>query len=262
MIDKGISYDIPQLVKPKGDGSKRQGYRGEAAAASDAASNRNAGRSDTGSASGRGDGPATGGGGDNNREQYSVKRTVTPKTQEVNIGPVGNVQGDTGLERQRKINEKILDTFKNYRPDINIPEFSKFPTLFNLGLNLFEKPLQKFSDFTTAKNREFFENVIRAGNIPGLNFANLTDLDIKQAYQDYMDDRMSGKTDAYGREINRDQGASGILQNLLMPLAPILESQEGITSIIPSQSFNYAYTPDRRIVIAPGTALGREKVTI
>ena len=34
MIDKGISYDIPQLAKPKGDGSKRQGYRGEAAAAS------------------------------------------------------------------------------------------------------------------------------------------------------------------------------------------------------------------------------------
>ena len=29
MIDKGISYDIPQLAKPKGDGRKRQGYRGD-----------------------------------------------------------------------------------------------------------------------------------------------------------------------------------------------------------------------------------------
>ncbi len=46
------------LVQP-GFGGTRQGYRGEAAAASDAAAGRDAGRSDTGSASGRGDGPAS-----------------------------------------------------------------------------------------------------------------------------------------------------------------------------------------------------------
>jgi len=57
MIDKGYYKDIPQLAKPKGN--ERQGFRGEAAAASDAAAGRDAGRSDTGSASGRGDGPAT-----------------------------------------------------------------------------------------------------------------------------------------------------------------------------------------------------------
>ena len=49
-----------QLVNPPMKGKKRPGYRGEAAAASDAAGGRNAGRSDTGSASGRGDGPAKG----------------------------------------------------------------------------------------------------------------------------------------------------------------------------------------------------------
>ena len=48
------------LVQP-GFGGTRQGYRGEAAAASDAAAGRDAGRSDTGSASGRGDGPDSSG---------------------------------------------------------------------------------------------------------------------------------------------------------------------------------------------------------
>ena len=57
MIDKGYYKDIPQLAKPKGH--ERQGFRGEAAAASDAAAGRDGGRSDTGSASGRGDGPSS-----------------------------------------------------------------------------------------------------------------------------------------------------------------------------------------------------------
>ena len=248
MIDKGISYDIPQLAKPKGDGRKRQGYRGEAAAASDAASGRDAGRSDTGSASGRGDGPATGGGGDNNREQYSVKRTVTPKTQEVNIGPVGNVQRDTGLERQRKLNEDILDKFKKTRPEINVPEWS-------ILTKILENPLQKFSDWSTAKNREYFENVIRAGNIPGLNFANLTDIDIEQAYQDYMDSRLSGEIDAMGRpridynlDDNKDKRGTttGILENLLLEniLSPV--------DTTPSPT-GFNYVPySNQVVIAPG----------
>ena len=50
-----------QLVNPPMKGNKRPGYRGEAAAASDRAAGRNAGRSNTGSASGRGDGPSSSG---------------------------------------------------------------------------------------------------------------------------------------------------------------------------------------------------------
>jgi len=50
-----------QLVNPPMKGKKRPGYRGEAAAASDRAAGRNAGRSNTGSASGRGDGPSSSG---------------------------------------------------------------------------------------------------------------------------------------------------------------------------------------------------------
>ena len=72
---------IMQLVKKK-KGRKRPGYRGEAAAASDRASGRDAGRSDTGSASGRGDGP----GRDDIREQAGVATTqglATPTTSQI-----------------------------------------------------------------------------------------------------------------------------------------------------------------------------------
>ena len=64
------AQQFKQLVNPPMDG-KRPGYRGEAAAASDRAGGRNAGRSDTGSRSGRGDGPSSA----DRREQASVART-------------------------------------------------------------------------------------------------------------------------------------------------------------------------------------------
>jgi hypothetical protein len=53
------AQQFKQLVNPPMEGKKRPGYRGEAAAASDKEAGRNAGRSDTGSKSGRGDGPAS-----------------------------------------------------------------------------------------------------------------------------------------------------------------------------------------------------------
>ena len=119
---------------------------------------------------------------------------------------------------------------------------------------------------TSRYNRDYFANeVLGKGaykETTKQDFEKMSRTSQESLYSGYMSGRQSGKTDAYGREINRDQGASGILQNLLMPLAPILESQEGITSI-PSQSLNYAYTPfSNKVVIAPGTALGRGKVTI
>jgi len=53
-VDKKIKYqETPQLVKSRKDG-KRPGYRGEAAAASDAAAGRDAGRSGPGAADDRG----------------------------------------------------------------------------------------------------------------------------------------------------------------------------------------------------------------
>jgi hypothetical protein len=56
--------------------------------------------------------------------------------------------------------------------------------------------LKVAANFNNTPNRKFFyENVIRAGKIPGLNYG---DEDFEEAYQNYMDNRMAGKTDAYG----------------------------------------------------------------
>ena len=89
--------------------------------------------------------------------------------------------------------EKALQNFYNTRPEISVPKFS--------ALNFFKGPLQEFSNFTTKKNRPFFEEVIRAGKIPGLNFGTVSEMSpeqLEKAYQDYMTNRMSGATDAYG----------------------------------------------------------------
>ena len=90
--------------------------------------------------------------------------------------------------------EKIFENFLDTRPKVN---------LFGLG-KLLEKPIQAFSDWNTAGNRRFFQDVIRAGRIPGLNFGTVADMtseELEQAFQDYMSDRLAGKTDAYGNPL-------------------------------------------------------------
>jgi hypothetical protein len=118
--------------------------------------------------------------------------------------------------------EQVLQNFYNTRPKVNIPSMGlsgMFLNLFNKGVN---SPIQKFSDFTTGKNRSFFENVIRAGKIPGLNFGTVAEMTPKQledAYQSYMSNRLSGATDAYGNPIggggNDDGGGIMDIYNLV-----------------------------------------------
>ena len=108
--------------------------------------------------------------------------------------------------------ETKLQNFYNTRPRVNIPNFGlsgMFLNLFNKGVN---SPIQKFADFGAKKNRAFFEDVIRAGKIPGLDFGTVAEMSPEQlenAYGSYMGNRMSGATDAYGNPIG-DQGGAGI----------------------------------------------------
>ena len=114
--------------------------------------------------------------------------------------------------------EKKLQKFYNTRPKVNLLGFSK----------MFEKPIQKFSDFTTEKNRSFFEDVIRAGKIPGLDFgtvANMDEEELEAAYQDYMSNRLSGATDAYGNPI------SGGNDNSNQPYIPINYNTEAAEEV-------------------------------
>ena len=135
-----------------------------------------------------------GGSGDRDdiREQYSVASTTgtSPKS----IRPPVDKTGP-GTAQQSVID--LLDKFKKKRSKVNVPGF--------FGRFL-KKPIQKFADFTAAKNRPFFEEVIRAGKIPGLNFAtvaNMTEEELEEAYQNYNRARLSGEIDAFGNPLNQ-----------------------------------------------------------
>ena len=193
-----------QLVNKPANG-KRPGYRG----------GRDLGAGASGAGSGRGMGPA---GGASSGGNYGGSRN-TGGGDSRNQGPAGgasaggnyggnvradNTYGGTRFEDQsyakteegrRAVNEakrkQELQDFLSTRPEVNMFGFSSF----------FKKPIQKFSDFTTAKNRKFFQDVIRAGKIPGLNFGMTTE-QLEDAYQDYMSSRLGGEIDAYGNPLN------------------------------------------------------------
>jgi len=190
-----------QLVNPPMEGKKRPGYRGEAAAASDKAGGRNAGRSDTGSKSGRGDGPARSGPtnnqvdtGDLGSEEANVKTNIA-----ANLGGSGT---SDAIESVNK-----LQNFLNTRPTVK-----RLPAIgpFGIVTNLFNKQFQRLSDFSTKKNRDFFQKVIGAGrlNLGGKTInletvGQMTPEELEKAYQDYMSARSMGEIDAYGNRITK-----------------------------------------------------------
>ena len=137
-------------------------------------------------------------------KSYDERVRTKDRPRSVDISPTGgvttsrdapdSVERDTGLERARQRNITKLDQFKNTKPPVKTPGPLKY----------IKGPLQILSNFTTTKNRKFFEDVIRAGKIPGLNFATLDDLtpeQLEQKYQDYMSERLAGNIDAYGNPL-------------------------------------------------------------
>jgi hypothetical protein len=143
------------------------------------------------------------------------------------FNPMSGVYAPTNMMFK---NMQTLDRFTKYRPDVpSIPGISN--VLNAIGLNV-PNPLQGLSDFTTAKNRDFFQDVIRAGKIPGLNFSTLSDMSDQQledAYQSYMTSRLAGNIDAYGNPIISTEGGSdNPLQNLLLAKQAAQEPQENL----------------------------------
>ena len=86
-----------------------------------------------------------------------------------------------------------LRKFKANRKKVTIPGIG-----FGKGL---EGIAQALSDFGAQFNRPYFERVIAAERIPGLDLTtimDMTDEEIEDAYKSYMADRLAGKTDAMG----------------------------------------------------------------
>ena len=217
-------YAMGQRVAKTLDGS-RPGYRGDDAARSSEGTS--GGRADPGNA-GRGD---TRGNIGNDRYSGAENRASNLQTYNHNIA--------TGQENKNPIGpvllndrEKVLQNFYNTRPKVNIPNFGltgMFLNLFNKGVN---SPIQKFADFSAGKNRTFFEDVIRAGKIPGLNFgtvAEMTPEQLENAYGSYMSNRMSGATDAYGNPIGNQSGEG--IQTIPLQYGMSSDEVEGIETI-------------------------------
>tara|TARA_R100000908_G_scaffold37287_1_gene17189 strand:+ start:23612 stop:24259 length:648 start_codon:yes stop_codon:yes gene_type:complete len=158
------------------------------------------------------------------------------------IGYAGNTGGSEGgndnnntaktsnLEDTRLKNIQTMDRFTKYRPQVTIPQSgiggmltSMVPSMLGFGnlfgsTNMLGSAAQKLSDFSAAKNRDFFQDVIGSGNIPGLNYATVSDMSDQQledAYQDYMSGRLSGETDAYGNPLSQEQDDNPLKQLLL-----------------------------------------------
>ena len=221
MIDKGITYEnIPQLVKPRKDG-KRPGYRGDAAYRSGSEQSKT-------SAGGQGNVGSTEsfGGGQGTDSSGKSEGAAGADYSAVVSGPY--------IDNKEKIEE-----FKAYRPPVNIPNFGLsgiFLNLFNKGVN---SPLQALSDFGASKNRPFFEDVIRAGKLEGVNFGTVSDMSpaqLEQAYQNYMSQRLSGDIDAYGNRLMTNDRDSAV-----QPITPITGMAAPIESGIASINTPYTF---------------------
>jgi hypothetical protein len=185
-----------------------------------------------------------GGNKDDTREQYAVARTTTPIDEEVEVGPISEPERDTGLERARQTNIALADQLSKYTPPpVTLPTLGPFSFLTN---TLLQGPLDAFNKFTAEKNIDFFQENVAGKYGYGYGI---------EDYEQYMDDRMSGKVGAYGNEnmgqnaINERSGGdnrqdvSGILEALIQPV----EEPE----VLPK---GFTYTPySNQVVIAPGS---------
>lgn len=259
---------IPQLVAERIDG-KRPGYRGDAAYRSGSGQSKTSagGQGNVGSQSSFGDGPSgpsVSPGGNNDvvmevldpvdmpglytkSDIESIPVTLKAPSVFDFVTPPG-VYSPTNMMFK---NMQTLDRFTKARPDA--PPLPGISTLLDaVGFDV-PNPLQGFSDFTTAKNRDFFQDVIQAGKIPGLNFATLSDMtdqELEDKYQDYMSKRLSGEIDAYGNKIISTGDDDNPLQNLLLAqqLAnfTVAEPQEnlqgGVAQLYNQYMTNLGYT--------------------
>jgi len=176
MIDKRMMYAEGQRVAKTMDGS-RPGYRGSDYG--DEAYSRGAYS------------PTSTGPDDRSSDLQTINHFINTGQEEKLLPP------QLRPPPELKPREKIFQEFLDYRKPVKGYGLTRI-----LGLD--KGPMQAFSDFNASINRPFFEKVVRAGKIPGLNFGTVSGMTFDQlenAYQSYMTDRMSGKTDAYGNRL-------------------------------------------------------------
>jgi len=139
-------------------------------------------------------GPSGGQGG--GRTDAGPNRTTATK-----IG-VGNINEKGKKTRSYKSDNP--DAFRN-RGAEKIKKGVKTPSvLINVGAKILSKPLQAGSKVT----RDFYtDKVLGSKNFKGqtkTEFLSMSATDQEKQYKSYIDNRTSGRTDAYGNDISRD----------------------------------------------------------
>jgi len=207
---KQMLQDGGMLVKPSTDG-KRPGYRS-------ARAQEVQGRTGYSSTTGK-QGPTDNRVDDRSSDrQTAVTKAATDRLgrQDANqmdstifYGPKGETI-DIGYQGPLNKREQELKNFLDRRNKVNLFGLSK----------IFTGPAQSFSNFSASINRPFFEKVIRAGKIPGLNF-DMTEEEYEEAYQNYLSERLAGNIDAYGNPLNTgDDGPD-------QPIIPMITPGDG-----------------------------------
>ena len=202
MIDKDIKYkDVPQLVKARKDG-KRPGYRGDAAYRSQSEQATSIGQSSKGKSAGTSD--SFSGGRDKN--ETPAQQIIGGKSYDVTPETRDERELQTEILNEEK--QRVIDSF------INTPaEYNKFIPSY----------VQLAADFNRVPNREFFvQNVLD-------NPYSMSQEEIENAYQGYMDSRMSGATDAYGNPIIDTGGGQGQSQLQLLQQQAIANPLQNTT---------------------------------
>ena len=135
---------------------------------------------------------------------------------------IADLRNKTNRIRDDKI-EEGLEKFRNLGS--NQRKFTNMLTKIS--------PVAMFaSQFGPLNTRDFFTDKVLGSrnfaNITKEQFANLTNEEQEELFDNYMDARMSGATDAYGNEINRgDRGDPNILlPQGIMTQAPSITEPE------------------------------------
>ena len=210
-------YATGQRVAKTLDGS-RPGYRGSdmATVAGETTAANTSAKNTSGADYGGGNQGGGGSGSDGQGNDYSnmTGDDIRKARREYEIGVGGGLAKDQVVGPFGPYKPNTYQPFLDYRP-----AFKPLPPIgpFSLLTNILNKPFQKLSDFSSAKNRDYFINeVVRAGKIPGLNFGTIAEMtpdELEASYKSYLSDRSSGQIDAYGNPIgdnvggnNNDQG--------------------------------------------------------
>ena len=201
-------YAMGQRVAKTLDGS-RPGYRGSdmgtvgtsTRAANKSSGNLNTSGADYGGGNQGGGGSGKDGQGNDYSDMTGKQISDSYRSFQLGVDPAYSV-----------VSDKPYEKFRDFKPEV-----PKIPLGFgDLFMQMFNPDgkgaLKMFSDFSAGKSRNYFmDEVVRAGKIPGLNLQttkNMTGAELETAYKDYMSNRLSGSTDAYGNPLNQGDGGS------------------------------------------------------